>query len=105
MYNTEYYISFNTIKLFCNGIFFPVLETIKLAVLIKEKSILKSSLENETINLHLCPQNDEELDVISQFLASFDINAHFFDLTLPENTEDMTLLNFTKNIGKSGHKV
>ena len=67
--------------------------------------MLKSYLEIVIINFYLCPQCNEELEAISEFLANFDINADFFDLTLPENTDDMTLLSFTKHVGKSCHKV
>ena len=77
----------------------------KLATLVKEKSLLKQALKNETINYYLYPRSNEELDIIFQFVASFSINSHFFELNLPESTQNNTLLNFTKSIGKSDHKV
>ena len=77
----------------------------KLTLRLKENESLKTKIKNKQVNYYLLPENNEDLDIISQFLASFDIISGIFGITLPENTQDTKLLKLTKNIGKSSHKV
>ena len=77
----------------------------KLTLRVKENELLKTKIKNKQVDYYLLPENNEDLDTISLFLESFDIKSELFDLTLPENTEDTKLLNLTKSIGKSSHKV
>ena len=77
----------------------------KLTLRIKENEPLKTKFKNKEVDYYLLPENNEELDIISQFLASFDIKSNLLEITLPENTQDTKLLNLTKSIGKSSHKV
>ena len=77
----------------------------RILTLIEGNEILKSKIKNDLVNYKLFPKNNEELDTISQFLAIFDIKSSYFEITLPTNVQDMKILNFTKNIGKSSHVV
>ena len=77
----------------------------KLTLRLKENESLKTKIKNKQVNYYLLPENNEDLDIISQFLASFDVKSYRFRITLPENTQDTKLLNLTKSIGKSSHKV
>ena len=77
----------------------------KLTLRVKENESLKTKIKNKQVNYDLLPENNEDLDIISQFLASFDVKSYYFEITSPENTQDSKLLNLTKSIGKSSHEV
>ena len=77
----------------------------RILTFIKENETLKSKMNSNVVDFYQFPKNNEELDIISQFLAAFDIKSRYFDITLPTNIQDIKLLNFTKNIGKSNHVV
>ena len=77
----------------------------KLTLRVKENKSLKTKIKNKEVDYFLLPENNEDLGIISQFLASFDIKSNLLEITLPENTQDTKLLNLTKSIGKSSHKV
>ena len=77
----------------------------RILTFIKENETLKSKIISKIVDYKLFPKNNEELDIISQFLAVYYIKSSFFQITLPKNIQDMKLLEFTKNVGKSNHEV
>ena len=77
----------------------------KLTLRIKENESLKTKIKNRIVRYDLLPENNEDLDITSQFLASFDVKSYEFEIKLPENTQDTKLLNLTEKIGKSSHEV
>ena len=66
----------------------------KLTLRLKENESLKTKIKNKQVNYYLLPENNEDLDIISQFLESFDVKSDWFEITLPENTQDTKLLKF-----------
>ena len=77
----------------------------RLALSINENESLKTEVKSKKVGFDLFPENNEQLAIISRFAELFDVNADLFEVTLPEDTQDVNLENFTTNIGKSSNEV